>query len=112
MSEIKLNLPHVVSIITTEACWRIFQFDLHHRDPPVERLSLDTICKATMKYNTMENMCPTEFLNKMTFPGIPNHELKLKVGLPVMLLKSLCHQATRSGPSCTCPGLGKKWPPA
>ena len=25
-------------ISTTEACWRIFQFDLHHRDPPVERL--------------------------------------------------------------------------
>ena len=25
-------------ISTTEACWRIFQFDLHYRDPPVERL--------------------------------------------------------------------------
>ena len=25
-------------ISTTEACWRIFQFDLHHRDPLVERL--------------------------------------------------------------------------
>jgi hypothetical protein len=25
-------------ISTTEACWRIFQFDLHHRDPQVERL--------------------------------------------------------------------------
>ncbi|KAK1684710.1 hypothetical protein QYE76_045558 [Lolium multiflorum] len=25
-------------ISTTEACWRLFQFDLHHREPPVERL--------------------------------------------------------------------------
>ena len=25
-------------ISTTEACWRIFQFDLHYREPPVERL--------------------------------------------------------------------------
>ena len=52
-------------------------------------LYLDTVCKATMNYNTMENMCPTEFLNNMTFPGIPNHELKLKVGLPVMLLHNI-----------------------
>ena len=49
-------------------------------------LYLDTVCKATMNYNTMENMCATEFLSNMIFPGIPIHELKLKVGLQVMLL--------------------------
>jgi len=26
-------------ISTTEACWRIFQFELNYRDPPVERLN-------------------------------------------------------------------------
>lgn len=26
-------------ISTTEACWRLFQFDLNYRDPPVERLN-------------------------------------------------------------------------
>ena len=26
-------------ISTTEACWRLFQFELNYRDPPVERLN-------------------------------------------------------------------------
>ena len=33
-------------------------------------------------------MCATEFLSNMIFPGIPIHELKLKVGLQVMLLRN------------------------
>ena len=51
-------------------------------------LYLDTVCMATMNYNTMENMCATELLSNMIFPGIPVHELKLKVGLQVMLLRN------------------------
>jgi hypothetical protein len=30
-----------------------------------------------------------EFLNTLKFPGIPDHELKLKVGLPVVLLRNI-----------------------
>uniref|UniRef100_A0A453F1T5 DNA helicase Pif1-like 2B domain-containing protein n=2 Tax=Aegilops tauschii subsp. strangulata TaxID=200361 RepID=A0A453F1T5_AEGTS len=63
-------------------------------------LSLDTVCKATTNTNIMMNMQPTEFLNTLTSPGIPDHKLKLKVGLPVMLLESSCHQATQNGHSC------------
>jgi ATP-dependent DNA helicase PIF1 len=76
----------------------------------VTYLSLDTVCKATMKYNTMENMCPTEFLNKMTIPGIPNHELKLKVGLPVMLLRNINQAAGLcNGTRMTITQLGNRY---
>lgn len=30
---------------------------------------------------------PTELLNSLPFPGILNHELELKVGIPMMLLQ-------------------------
>ena len=46
-----------------------------------------TLCARQQWITTlMENMCATEFLSNMIFPGIPIHELKLKVGLQVMLL--------------------------
>jgi hypothetical protein len=32
---------------------------------------------------------PTNFLNTLKFSGIPDHELRLKVGLPVMLLRNI-----------------------
>ena len=50
-------------------------------------LSCDTVCKATTFNAETELLYPTEFLNSLPFPGIPNHELKLKVGIPVMLLR-------------------------
>ncbi|XP_064637083.1 uncharacterized protein LOC135493587 [Lineus longissimus] len=39
---------------------------------------------------------PTEYLNSLTPSGLPDHELKLKVGCPVMLLRNL-----QGGPSCS-----------
>ncbi|CAI0625776.1 unnamed protein product [Linum tenue] len=32
---------------------------------------------------------PIEFLNKLTFNGVPDHEIKLKVATPIMLLRNL-----------------------
>ncbi|GJX78002.1 DNA helicase, partial [Tanacetum coccineum] len=32
---------------------------------------------------------PTEYLNTITFPGFPPHELELKVGSPIMLLRNV-----------------------
>ncbi|GJW01097.1 DNA helicase [Tanacetum coccineum] len=36
-----------------------------------------------------ELLYPTEYLNTITFPGFPPHELELKVGSPIMLLRNV-----------------------
>jgi len=47
-----------------------------------------------MSYNhDMELQYPREFLDTIRHPGIPNHQLKLKVGLPVMLLRNINQNA-------------------
>nr|ABA95557.1 AT hook motif-containing protein, putative [Oryza sativa Japonica Group] len=73
-------------------------------------LSCDTVCKAMTNNSSMEHMYPTEFLNTLKFPGIPNHELKLKVGLPVMLLRNINQTAGLcNGTRMTITQLGKKY---
>jgi ATP-dependent DNA helicase PIF1 len=58
----------------------------------------------------MENMCPTEFLNNLKFPGIPDHQLKLKVGLPMMLLRNINQAAGLcNGTRMTITQLGNKY---
>ncbi|XP_075656237.1 uncharacterized protein LOC142626302 [Castanea sativa] len=52
-------------------------------------LSSNSICKASTNILDQDVMYPTEFLNSLKFPGIPNHKLRLKVGLPIMLLRNL-----------------------
>ena len=46
--------------------------------------SIDTVCDqdSVLEY-------PMEFLNKLDISGLPPHELNLKVGCPVMLLRNL-----------------------
>jgi ATP-dependent DNA helicase PIF1 len=46
--------------------------------------SIDTVCDATQSVNY-----PTEFLNSLDLPGILTHNLQLKVGSPVILLRNL-----------------------
>jgi ATP-dependent DNA helicase PIF1 len=72
--------------------------------------SLDTVCKTTTSNSRVENMCPTEFLNNLKFPGIPDHQLKLKVGLPVMLLRNINQAAGLcNGTRMTITQLGNKF---
>ncbi|XP_050263851.1 uncharacterized protein LOC126708072 [Quercus robur] len=52
-------------------------------------LSADSLYKASSNILDQDVMYPIEFLNSLKFPGIPNHKLKLKVGLPIMLLRNL-----------------------
>jgi hypothetical protein len=49
--------------------------------------SCDYVCNAST--DNSDEMYPIEFLNTLKFSGIPNHELKLKVELPVMLLRNI-----------------------
>ncbi|XP_049381177.1 uncharacterized protein LOC125845677 [Solanum stenotomum] len=51
--------------------------------------SSDNVCKASVNTNKEDILYPTEFLNNLRFPGIPNHDIHLKVGSPVMLLRNL-----------------------
>ena len=50
--------------------------------------SADIICSTTENLEEMQTMYPTEFLNTLKFSGVPNHNLELKVGAPVILLRN------------------------
>ena len=52
-------------------------------------LSIDAICNVSSYTDDQDILYPTEFLNSLKFPGLPNHKLKLKIGLPIMLLRNL-----------------------
>ncbi|XP_076910871.1 uncharacterized protein LOC143568656 [Bidens hawaiensis] len=39
--------------------------------------------------NVDPTLYSTELLNGLKIPGLPNHQLKLKVGVPVMLLRNI-----------------------
>ncbi|XP_070666782.1 uncharacterized protein [Malus domestica] len=52
-------------------------------------LSYDSLCSSNGNFENLETMYPTEFLNKLDFNGLPTHNLILKVGMPIMLLRNL-----------------------
>ncbi|TMX05173.1 hypothetical protein EJD97_001943 [Solanum chilense] len=51
--------------------------------------SSHNVCKARVNTNKEDILYPTEFLNNLCFLGIPNHDIHLKVGIPVLLLMIL-----------------------
>uniref|UniRef100_A0A803QEU3 ATP-dependent DNA helicase n=1 Tax=Cannabis sativa TaxID=3483 RepID=A0A803QEU3_CANSA len=52
-------------------------------------LSSDSICKASVNTNDEDLLYPVEFLQSLKFNGVPNHDIRLKEGAPVMLLRNL-----------------------
>ncbi|XP_047945689.1 ATP-dependent DNA helicase PIF1-like [Salvia hispanica] len=54
-------------------------------------LSSDSISASDSNSNGSADIHSVEFLNKLKCSGTPNHELMLKVGTPVMLLRNIDH---------------------
>ena len=48
--------------------------------------SIDDSCP---NHSTLVALYPTEFRNKLEIPGLPNHVMHLKIGVPIMLLRNL-----------------------
>ncbi|KAH7661261.1 DNA helicase protein [Dioscorea alata] len=53
-------------------------------------LSSDYISKASTSVETHGPLYSIEFLNTLKFVGIPNHELTLKLGCVIMLMRNIC----------------------
>jgi ATP-dependent DNA helicase PIF1 len=51
--------------------------------------SSDMVCKAMSNTEDGDQMYASELLNSLKFPGTPNHILRPKVGLPIMLLRNI-----------------------
>nr|XP_043614567.1 ATP-dependent DNA helicase PIF1-like [Erigeron canadensis] len=70
--------------------------------------SSDEVCKASTDSTEQESLYPVEFLNTLTFPGMPPHELHVKEGLPVMLLRNVNPaQGLCNGTRLLITGLGR-----
>ena len=55
-----------------------------------------------------DHLYPTEFLNSLKCPGIPDPEIRLKVGLSVMLLRNINQsEGLSNGTRLTITQLGK-----
>ncbi|XP_074328086.1 uncharacterized protein LOC141666000 [Apium graveolens] len=52
-------------------------------------LSSDSVCKASINTDNDDLLYPAEFLNNLRFSGVPNHNIQLKEGTPIMLLRNL-----------------------
>ncbi|XP_074277651.1 uncharacterized protein LOC141601281 [Silene latifolia] len=51
--------------------------------------SCDEVCTPSTESEDQFTSYPTEYLNRLNLQGFPHHELRLKVGMPVMLLRNI-----------------------
>ncbi|KAJ1278908.1 hypothetical protein BS78_04G115000 [Paspalum vaginatum] len=51
--------------------------------------SSDSIDDATANHSTLEALYPTEFFNTISMPGLSDHKLNVKIGVPIMLMRNL-----------------------
>ncbi|CAL4917033.1 unnamed protein product [Urochloa decumbens] len=73
----------------------------------VSYLSSDSMSKSMSYNHEIEHHYPMEFLNTLKHPGIPNHQLKLKVGLPVMLHRNINQNGLCNGTRMIITRLGE-----
>ncbi|XP_052114494.1 uncharacterized protein LOC107481416 [Arachis duranensis] len=50
-------------------------------------------CKSETQTDVAATVHTPEFLNGLKSSGLPNHEIKLKVGIPIMLLRNIDHSS-------------------
>lgn len=56
-------------------------------------LSIDSPHSDNIHSDRIDNVHSSEFLNTISSSGLPNHILKLKIGVPVMLLRNVDHKS-------------------
>ncbi|KAH7679129.1 DNA helicase protein [Dioscorea alata] len=59
------------------------------KTPEKTYLSSDYISKSSTDADAHESLYSIEFLNTLKFTGIPNHEITLKVGCAIMLIRNI-----------------------
>uniref|UniRef100_A0A6N2MFD4 ATP-dependent DNA helicase n=1 Tax=Salix viminalis TaxID=40686 RepID=A0A6N2MFD4_SALVM len=52
-------------------------------------LSVDSVSTSSTETDDASSLYPIEYINQLEFNGVPSHELALKVGTPVMLLRNI-----------------------
>ncbi|CAN1158085.1 ATP-dependent DNA helicase PIF1 [Linum perenne] len=57
--------------------------------PTKNYYSADTLSSDSKRMHELETLYPTEFLNSLSFNGVPEHVVTLKVFTPIMLLHNL-----------------------
>ncbi|KAL7148280.1 hypothetical protein ABFS83_06G167800 [Erythranthe nasuta] len=72
-------------------------------------LSFDSTCSANGSIDGPDDIHTPEFLNTVNSSGLRNHELKLKEGVPVMLLKNIDQSSGLcNGPRVSITRLGNR----
>lgn len=67
-----------------------YMISLNNTEGKIYRSS-DTTCKSDTNIDVLQQVHTPEFLNTIKCSGIPNHELYLKEGTPIMLLRNIDH---------------------
>ena len=58
-----------------------------------EYLSSDSLCKSDLHPEADTDVYTSDYLNNVRVSGIPHHRLKVKIGVPIMLLRNIDQSA-------------------
>ncbi|CAI0429361.1 unnamed protein product, partial [Linum tenue] len=58
-------------------------------EKPKNYYNIDSLCTESTDKSDLYSLYPIEFLNSLSFNGMPEHELTLKLYTPIMLLRNI-----------------------